>query len=247
MLTKKIMIVGGTSAIAEQVARRLAAEGYAIYLTGRGTAKLEVIAADLRARGSSHVAFEQLDVTDPVALDEVLQRATEALEGLDSILIAAGLLPDEASVETEPALLRQTLEVNAVSAMILLNQAATMFEQQGHGQIVAIGSVAGDRGRAVNYAYGAAKGALEIFLSGLRQRLAKHGVNVLLVKPGFVDTPMTADFKKGALWASPERVAQDIVGAMARGKSVIYTPGFWRWIMLIIQRIPEAIFVRLKF
>lgn len=247
MSTQKIMIVGGTSAIAEQVARRLAVKGHALYLTGRDAAKLEVIAADLRARGAAQVVVESLDVADATALDGALQRATQALDGLDGLLIAAGLLPDQPKVEADPALLRQALEVNAVSAMVLANQAANQFEQQGHGQIVAIGSVAGDRGRAVNYAYGAAKGALEIFLSGLRQRLAKRGVQVLLVKPGFVDTPMTADFEKGALWASPERVAQDIVNAMARGKSVIYTPGFWRWIMLVIQHIPEAIFTRLKF
>jgi decaprenylphospho-beta-D-erythro-pentofuranosid-2-ulose 2-reductase len=107
--------------------------------------------------------------------------------------------------------------------------------------------VAGDRGRATNYAYGAAKGALEIFMSGLRQRLHPSGVQVLLVKPGFVDTPMTADFPKGPLWASPERVAQDIVRAMAKGRSVIYTPWFWRWIMLIIRHLPERLFVRLRF
>jgi short-subunit dehydrogenase len=139
------------------------------------------------------------------------------------------------------------MEVNAVSAMVVLNETAAFFEQQGHGQIVAIGSVAGDRGRATNAAYGAAKGAVEVFMSGLRQRLHNCGVQVLLVKPGFVDTPMTADFAKGPLWASPERVAKDIVRAMEKGRSVIYTPWYWRWIMLIIRHIPESIFVRLRF
>lgn len=247
MPTTKIMLVGATSAIAEQVARRLAAEGHAIYLTGRDTARLEVMAADLRVRGASPVAFERLDVTDATAVETAIQRASAALGGLDTLVVAAGLLPDEARVEAEPDLLRRTLEVNAVSAMVLLNQAANLFARQGHGQLVAIGSVAGNRGRAVNYAYGAAKGALEIFLSGLRQRLAKQGVGVLLVKPGFVDTPMTAGFAKGALWASPERVARDIVSAMIQGKAVIYTPWFWRWIMLIIGHIPESIFRRLTF
>lgn len=247
MPVQKIMIVGGTSAIAEQVARRLAATGTAIHLTGRDSARLAVIAADLRARGAAQVSCERLDVADPAALDGALARASAALGGLDAILVAAGLLPDQIALASDPARLRLTLEVNAVSAMVLLEQAAALFGRQGQGQIVAIGSVAGDRGRAVNYAYGAAKGALEIFLSGLRQRLRPHGVSVLLVKPGFVDTPMTAGFTKGALWASPERVAQDIVTALERRKQVIYTPWFWRFVMLVIRYIPEPIFARLKF
>ncbi len=190
---------------------------------------------------------ERLDVTDTSAITRLLTRAAESLGGPDTLVFVAGQLPDQAEVNRDPSRLRETMEVNAISAMVVLNEAAGLFEQQGHGRIVAIGSVAGDRGRATNYAYGAAKGALEIFMSGLRQRLHKRGVQVLLVKPGFVDTPMTADFKKGPLWASPERVARDIVRAMEKGRTVIYTPWYWRWIMLIIRHIPERIFVRLRF
>ena len=207
----------------------------------------EQIAADLRVRGASLVVVEQMDMTSTGAVGGVVSRAQQALDGLDTLMIAAGLLPEQGRVSAEAELLRETLEINVAVPMMVLEEAALLFEQQGHGQIVAIGSVAGDRGRATNYAYGAAKGALEIFLSGLRQRLHKHGVQVLLVKPGFVDTPMTAAFKKGLLWASPERVARDIDRAMAKGKSVIYTPWWWRWIMLVIRLIPEALFVRLRF
>jgi decaprenylphospho-beta-D-erythro-pentofuranosid-2-ulose 2-reductase len=247
MKMQGILILGANSAIAEQVSRLLASEGVSLYLIGRDTIRLEVIADDLRVRGASQVTIEALDVTDAAAIATVVGRAVQSLGTLDVVLFAAGLLPDQTQVNSDPNLLRQTLEVNALSAMIVLNEAAAFFEQQGHGQIVAIGSVAGDRGRATNYAYGAAKGALEIFMSGLRQRLHPSGVQVLLVKPGFVDTPMTADFPKGPLWASPERVAQDIVRAMAKGRSVIYTPWFWRWIMLIVRHLPERLFVRLRF
>ncbi|WP_295454192.1 SDR family oxidoreductase [uncultured Thiodictyon sp.] len=242
-----VLVLGATSAIAEHLARHLAARGASLYLTGRSGERLTVIAADLRIRGAAEVAIEQLDVIDRPALNGIVARAAQALGSLDTVLFAAGLLPDQTQVETDPALLRLTLEVNAISAMVVLNAAAAYFERQGHGQLVAIGSVAGDRGRAANDAYGAAKGALEIFMSGLRQRLHKSGVQVLLVKPGFVDTPMTAGFAKGPLWASPERVAQDIVRAMDRGRSVIYTPWFWRGIMLIIRHLPERLFVRLRF
>ena len=247
MAMQQILIVGGTSAIGEQVARRLAARGAMLYLTGRDGGRLAPMADDLRVRGAARVAIEGLDLTDEPALAGLVSRAAQALGGLDAVLFAAGLLPDPARVNQDANLLRETLAVNAISAMVVLNAAAAYFTQQGHGRIVAIGSVAGDRGRAANDVYGAAKGALEIFISGLRQRLHGRGVQVLLVKPGFVDTPMTAGFTKGPLWASPERVAQDIVRAMERRRSVIYTPWFWRWIMLIIRHLPERLFVRLRF
>lgn len=247
MATRRTLIVGGTSAIGEQIARQLAAQGAAICLTGRDLDRLSHIAQDLGVRGATQAIIEMLDVTDVASLEALVERAAQALGGLDTLVIAAGLLPDQTRVSMDPSLLRQAFEVNALGPMVLLNAAATRFEQQGYGSLVAIGSVAGDRGRATNAVYGAAKGALEIFMSGLRQRLSQRGVQVLLVKPGFVDTPMTIDFTKGALWASPERVARDIVRAIEKGKSMIYTPWFWRWIMLIIRHIPERIFVRLRF
>ena len=218
-----------------------------MFLTARDAGRMDTIAADLVIRGAAQVKTELIDFTDENNSVGLVQHAADSLGGLDAVIIVAGQLPDQDAVNRDSKRLRETMEVNATSAMVLLNEAAAFFEQQGHGQIVAIGSVAGDRGRATNYAYGAAKGALEIFLSGLRQRLHKSGVQVLLVKPGFVDTPMTAAFKKGPLWASPERVARDIVRAMEKGKSVIYTPWWWRWIMLVIRLIPEALFVRLRF
>lgn len=241
------LLIGATSAIGEQLARHLAVARVPLYLTARNRSRVETIAADLMVRGSPKVITEELDITDTPGLLGLVPRASAALGGLGCIIFVAGQLPDQELVNANPDNLRATLEINAISAMLVLNEAANFFEYQGHGQLVAIGSVAGDRGRATNYAYGAAKGALEIFLSGLRQRLHQSGVQVLLVKPGFVDTPMTAAFKKGLLWASPERVATDIVHAMDRGKAVIYTPGWWRWIMLVIRLFPESLFVRLRF
>ncbi len=243
----KALVNSGTSAIAEQIMRLLAARSAGLYITAQDQGRLSGIAADLAVRGAVRVEVESLDVTDSAQLEGIVARAGEALGGLDVVLFAAGLLPDQAVANDSVALVRQVMEVNATGAMAALNQAADFFERRGGGQIVAIGSVAGDRGRATNYTYGAAKGALEIFLSGLRQRVQGKGVQVLLVKPGFVDTPMTATFDKGALWATPERVARDIVRAMDKGRSIIYTPWFWRWIMLVIRYIPERTFVRLKF
>ena len=138
------------------------------------------------------------------------------------------------------------MQTNALSVISLLTLLANHFEQQRHGCIAVISSVAGDRGRQSNYVYGTAKGALSIFLQGLRNRLHKSGVQVLTVKPGFVDTPMTASLPKGPLWATPEKVAEDIDKAIENKRNVLYTPSFWFLIMAIIKSVPESIFKRLS-
>lgn len=139
------------------------------------------------------------------------------------------------------------ININFLSAASLLTHVANVMEPQRKGSIGVIGSVAGDRGRQSNYVYGSAKAGLAAFTQGLRHRMTRHGVNVTLVKPGFVDTPMTADLAKGGpLWARPEKVAKDIKSAMERGDAVLYTPWFWRWIMLIIRSVPDAIFRRTR-
>jgi len=138
------------------------------------------------------------------------------------------------------------LQTNFTTVVSLLTLLANLFERQGRGSIAVISSVAGDRGRQSNYVYGAAKGALTIYLQGLRNRLAKANVHVLTIKPGFVDTPMTRDFKKGLLWVGPDVIARGIVKAIDKRKDVAYLPFFWRYIMFIIKIIPERIFKRLS-
>jgi short-subunit dehydrogenase len=138
------------------------------------------------------------------------------------------------------------LTTNAVSVAAILTRVANRFEQRRAGTIVVISSVAGDRGRQSNYVYGSAKAMVTAFTSGLRQRLYGSGVAVVTIKPGFVDTPMTAAFPKGPLWAKPHKIAAGIVRAVDRSATVLYLPAFWRLIMLIIRLIPESIFRRLK-
>ena len=156
------------------------------------------------------------------------------------------MLPDQAASEASVAVTVDSFDINARSVIALLTGLANRFEQQGQGAIGVLSSPAGDRGRASNYVYGAAKAAVTVFASGQRNRLYAKGVRVLTLEPGFVDTPMTASFRKGPLWARPERVAEDIERALQRGFGVVYTPWFWRWIMAIIRLVPERIFVRLK-
>jgi len=243
---KKILIVGATSAIAEAVARLYAQRGDALALVARNERQLSAIADDLRVRGAAAVHTQLLDANELARHEAALAAAVQALDGLDVALIAHGTLSDQAACQSSVERMLQELQTNALSAMSLCTLLANRFEQQGSGTLAVISSVAGDRGRASNYVYGAAKAALSAFLSGLRQRLAPAGVRVLTIKPGFVDTPMTAQFKKGALWATPQKVAQDIVRAIDSGRPVLYTPWFWWGIMAIIRAIPERIFLRLK-
>ena len=243
---QKILIIGATSAIAEATARRWAARGAALFLVGRKAERLEQIAADLRVRGAASVACQTQDACARDAHETMLCAAEQAMGGLDVALIAHGSLPDQKACEASVELTLQEIDTNALSVIALLTRLATRFEAQGQGSLAVISSVAGDRGRQSNYVYGAAKGMLTLFLQGLRNRLAKKGMHVLTVKPGFVDTPMTASFKKGALWASPDAIAQGIVGAIDKKRDVVYLPGFWWLIMTLIRHIPERIFKKLS-
>lgn len=242
----RILIFGATSAIAEAVARIYAGRGASLCLVARRAEQLDVIAADLAVRGAAAVATATADARALDGLDAVVDEAVGRLGGRDLALIAHGTLPDQSACETSLAALREAMEVNALSVMALASRLAGTLAAQGSGTLAVISSVAGDRGRQSNYTYGAAKAAVDAFASGLRNRLARRGVHVLTIKPGFVDTPMTADFPKGPLWARPEAVARGIVRAVDRGRNVAYLPWFWRPIMWVIRTIPEPIFKRLK-
>jgi decaprenylphospho-beta-D-erythro-pentofuranosid-2-ulose 2-reductase len=243
---KRILIIGATSAIAEATARLFAARGDSLILAGRDTQQLNRIAADLKIRGAASAQALELDVNDFDRHETVIQQATDQLGGLDIALIAHGTLGNQADCEKDFSLALKELNTNAISVMSLLTVLANRMQAQNSGQLAVIGSVAGDRGRPSNYVYGTAKAAVATFCEGLRARLYSHNVNVLLIKPGFVDTPMTAAFKKGPLWAKPELIAKLIVRALDRRLAMIYTPSFWALIMLIIRSIPRPIFVRLK-
>lgn len=243
---KKILIIGATSAIAEATARLWAIQGHRLYLLGRNAERLQAIGADLKVRGAESVQQALLDVNDFEQHATLLDTAVTALDGLDIVLLAHGTLGDQMACERDFATTLLELNTNAISVISLLTILANRFETQKHGAIVVISSVAGDRGRQSNYVYGAAKGMVTLFMQGLRNRLHKSGVQVLTVKPGFVDTPMTAEFKKGPLWVAPETIAHSILRAIQKRRNVIYTPWFWLPIMLVIRAIPERIFMKLK-
>jgi hypothetical protein len=243
---KKILIFGATSAIAEATARRFAMRGDALYLVARSAMRLAPVAADLLVRGSPRVGSEALDANDFAGHAAMLVRAEQFLGGLDIVLIAHGTLGDQKACEGCVEETLRELHTNALSVVSLLTLIGERLSKQGSGTIAVISSVAGDRGRGSNYVYASAKALVTTFLSGMRQRLHRHGVQVVTIKPGFVVSPMTAAFTKGALWAQPEQVAAGIVAAIDRRRPVAYLPAFWRPIMLIVRAIPESLFIRLK-
>ena len=178
--------------------------------------------------------------------EELLDVADAALGGVDIVLIAHGTLSNQKRCELSVHETLVEIQTNALSTISLLTIIANRFEAKKSGTICIISSVAGDRGRASNYVYGSAKAMLTAFTSGLRQRLYKANVSVVTIKPGFVDTPMTSEFKKGFLWAKPSMVAVLIVKAIESNKTEVYVPRFWRSIILIVKLIPNTIFARIK-
>ena len=243
---KKVLIVGATSTIAQEVSKCFAKDSAWLFLVGRNQANLTVIAEDLRIRGAGKVESLSLDLDNLGAHSELVSTATKVLGGLDIVLIAYGTLPNQKACQQHVETTLKEFMTNCISTVSLLTHLANYFEEQRCGCIAVITSVAGDRGRQSNYVYGAAKGAISIFLQGMRNRLSKEGVRVLTIKPGFVDTPMTAGLPKNFLFADPAVVGKRIFKAIMSGEDIVYVPWFWRWIMLIIKIIPESIFKKLQ-
>ena len=243
---KNIVILGASSAIAQAVARRIALENANLFLLARNQEKLETIASDLKGRGAKEVNFEARDLAQSESHDQVIKSIYEKMTSVDVVFLAYGVLDDQLESQNNFDTFKTNFNINMLSAVSWLHRFAEKMIDNKSGTLAVITSVAGDRGRQSNYAYGCAKGALSIFLSGLRHRLKPKNVHVLDIRPGFVDTPMTADVEKGPLFASPDQVAAPIMKAIRKKSDVVYTPWFWYFIMLIVRNLPNAIFHKTK-
>ncbi|WP_297296012.1 SDR family NAD(P)-dependent oxidoreductase [uncultured Methylovirgula sp.] len=243
---QRIVILGATSAIAEAAARLWAANGARIILAGRNEARLNKIAADLKARGASEAIDWPLDFVTADAGAE-LGKMVDRLGGLDLLLLAYGISGDQGELERNPAAAAKVIATNFSSAAAWSLAAAAVLEKQRRGTLLVIGSVAGDRGRRSNFIYGATKGGLAHLVEGIAHKLAPLGARAVIIKPGFVETPMTAGMaNNGPLWAKPDAIAPIIVRAGEKGGPVVYAPTFWRGIMLIVRNLPAAVFDRLN-
>jgi short-subunit dehydrogenase len=241
------LVLGASSAIARAFARVAAADGADVILAGRDRDDLDKSAADIALRSGRRAIVLDFDALDYASHESVIARAREAAgTGTLNLFLAFGMMPAQAEIDVNAKLAFRTIESNYVGAVSILQAAAPVFEAQKRGAVVAISSVAGDRGRVKNYVYGSAKAGLTAYLQGLRARLFRSGVSVTTVKPGFVDTAMTWGLPGLFLVASPDAVARACLKAARRGKEEIYFPFFWWGIMTIIRNIPERIFKRLS-
>jgi short-subunit dehydrogenase len=197
-------------------------------------------------RGAVAVDTWVMDLDDTTGHPEMLAAAAQRLGRIDLALIAHGVLGDQHAAENDFEKAAAILHTNFTSTVSLLTWLANYLQAQRGGTIAVVSSVAGDRGRKSNYVYGASKGALNVFLDGLRNRIDRDGVQVLTVKPGFVATPMTAHVPHNALFATPDQVARGILSAVERRRDIAYVPWFWFWIMLLIRAIPERSFKKLN-
>jgi decaprenylphospho-beta-D-erythro-pentofuranosid-2-ulose 2-reductase len=244
------IIIGASDGIGAALARRLAREGYTLALLARRADKLEAVCSEInQAQGEHHAQAYIHDVAEYEKAPALLRRIVADLGGLDLVVFVAGVNHppggiDQYNFQND----RTMIETNLIGALAWLNPVAEMFQSARAGQIVGIGSVAGDRGRVGNPGYNTSKAGLATYLEALRNRLTRHGINVLTVKPGFVQTEMLKAAQGPTLFTiTAEKAADDIWNAMQKRKQVVYTASIWRWIMLAIQHTPSFIFRRLSF
>ncbi len=242
----KILVFGANSTIAKELQKIWAGQGHSMVLVGRDSEKLSRVGQDLKVRGATLVETVEKDLLDFSDADKFIEALWENYDGFDLVFMAQGILGDQREDEKSAEKSLRILESNFISHAAFLTPLANLFEKAGQGTLAVITSVAGDRGKQSNYIYCAAKAGKIAFLSGLRNRLYSKGVHVIDLRLGFVDTAMTAQFKKGALWAKPESVAKAIHSSIENKEDVVYLPKIWFFIMMIIRNIPEVLFKRLK-
>ena len=244
------LIIGASDGLGAELARKLAPDGFSLALLARRRDKLDALCAEINAALNERRALAYVhDVAEYDKVPALLRKIVADLGGLDLVIFVAGVnYPpggiDKYNFDND----RKMIEINLIGAMAWLHPVAEMFQSARAGQIVGIASVAGDRGRVGNPGYNTSKAGLATYLEALRNRLTRHGVNVLTVKPGFLKTGMLKAAQGATPFAiEPSRAADDIVNAMKKRKQVIYTASIWRWIMLAIQHTPSVIFRRLSF
>jgi short-subunit dehydrogenase len=241
---KNVLLVGATSAIASELARRLAARGDRLYLLGgRSREKLDALTAAL---GSAVVGAEVADIDELDANPGRVAKAIAALGRIDWAVVATGLLGDQLATERDPREAEQVLRTNLTGIVSVLIPIANHLEQVGGGNLAVLSSVAGERGRPRNYTYGAAKAALNVYLQGVRSRLYRGGTRVHVCKLGPVDTPMTTDHAKNLLFAEPGPVSEALIRVIESGRETAYVPWYWAPIMTAVRNLPEALFQRLS-
>jgi short-subunit dehydrogenase len=240
------LILGASSSIARAFARASAADGFGVMLAGRDLDDLERTAADIRVRAGVAAGIADFDARAFDTHGRFAAKMASDIAGPLHLFLAFGAMPEQEAMDRDFRLAREAIETNYLGVVSLLSAFAPIVEGRGQGHIVALSSVAGDRGRLKNYIYGSAKAGMSAYLQGLRARLFRSGVTVTTVKPGFVDTAMTFGRPGMFLVARPEALADACLKAGLAGRETLYFPWFWRVIMTLICAIPERVFKKLN-
>jgi short-subunit dehydrogenase len=244
-VANKVVILGALSGMAMATARVYAAEGASLMLVARNQDRMDQVAADLRTRGASRVETAKVDLeADAGQAPELLAKWAAAMGGLDHVVVFHGYLGEQPKAWEDKAELARILSANFTSAALWAGAAGEMFRKAGKGSVVAVTSVAGDRGRQSNFAYGAAKAGLSVFMQGMAHGLAGTKARAVAIKAGPTDTAMTAGMTMSK--AKPEDMAKAIRKAADKGGPIQYAPGKWKIIMLIIRTVPSFIFHKTK-
>ena len=244
----RVAFLGATKGMGRALARLLAERGDAVCLLGRSSADLERSAADLSVLGASGTVRSVVcDLEKPETFAPAIAAAREALGGLDTVVVTAGVFATQEELEADPALAERLLRVDFSNTVLFCEVAKTALLEEGGGALCVFSSVAGERGRKPVIMYGAAKAGLTHYLEGLDHKHHADGLRVVTVKPGFVKTSMTAGLQPPPFAGEPEAVARRVLRAIDRGTPVVYAPAPWRLIMAVIRALPRAIMRRINF
>ena len=247
---KKVILVGASGGIGTALARRLAEEGYALALLDRREDILKALCDEInQAQGETRAIPYLHDVTAYDQVPHLFRKIVADLGGLDLFVYVAGVIYFPTMDEFNFAEDHKMVEVNLLGAMAWMSEVAPAFQSMRGGQLVGVSSVAGDRGRVSNPGYNTSKAGFTCYLEALRNRLTRHGVNVITIKPGMVKTEMLnlPNAPKPMLAVTPEQAADGIWNAIKKRKQVAYISGIWRWVMLVLTHIPSVIFRKLSF
>ena len=244
----RAVVIGASSGIGAALTHHLANQGMLVAALARREDLLDSLCAEINAQaGEKRAVAYPHDVTDIESIPALFQRILADLGGIDHLIYVAGATIPVAIDEFDLAKEQDMLQINLLGGIAWLGQAAALFQTMKAGQIVGISSVAADRGRVTNPAYNASKAGLDVYLEGLRNRLTRHGVHVLTVRPGFVDTDVLKASKITFGVISPQNAAAGVWRAMQKRRQLVYLPWWWRWLMLAIRLTPSFIFRRLSF
>ena len=240
-----VLVLGGGSEIAQAIVERLAARARHVVLAARDPGALADSCAHLEAAGIETVEAVRFDATDVERHDAVVADAWSRCGDIDLVVVAFGVLPDAELAATDASVARLVVETNFTGAVSVTIPAVERLRAQGHGTIVVLSSVAGERVRRSNFVYGSTKAGLDGFFQGLADRLEGSGVSVMIVRPGFVRTRMTRGLPAAPLSTTPDAVADAVAVALQRGRTVVWVPGVLRWVMVVLRHLPRAVFRRL--